>query len=210
MSRPYKKQYLFPPRPEYIIQSSTLDNYDNNEYYGQVKLNGSNCTLYITEDKFSQRNRHEGTIKNFKMNNQEILKLHTGDGEIVLVGEYMNKSKKDINGNTFNNKFVIFDILVYNNLYLVGTTTKERYEILLNLYNLKKYDDYLYQISENIFLVKSFEKNFLTLYSSIIEIDMLEGFVLKKKNAKLERCSRSRNNVGWQLKARRSTLNYKF
>jgi len=208
--RKYKGAYIFPPRPENKIKPLSLIKYDTNEYYGQVKLNGSCSELYISKKSFSQRNRHQGTITNFKMDEKEILNLQKGNGKIVLVGEYMNKSKLDINGKLFNNKFVIFDILVYEDMYLVGTTYQERYELLKKLFGTNEYDDYLYQISENVFLVKSFENNFNEKYNKIIKIDMLEGFVLKRKNGKLERGTREKNNTSWSLKVRKQTLNYQF
>ena len=122
----------------------------------------------------------------------------------------MNKSKNGTDGKLFNKKFVIFDILVYENMYLVGSTFEERYELIKSIYNLKEYDDYLFQVSENVFFVKSFKDKFEKRFKSIIKVDMLEGFVLKRKNAKLERGTREKNNVNSQLKCRKATLNYKF
>lgn len=209
-SRPYKNQYIYPPRPEHKIKPESLIRYDNNTYLGQPKLNGSNCTLYISSGDFTQRNRHKDTITNFKMNKQEILSLYVGNGEIVLVGEYMNKSKKDINGDTFNNKFVIFDILVFENQYLVGSTFDERYNLLKSIYNVKDYGEFLFQITENVFLVKSFTDKFTKRYNDIVKVDMLEGWVLKRRDAKLERGTREKNNVNTQLKCRKPTKNYEF
>lgn len=209
-SRKYKKQYIYPPRPEFKIKPISLNKYDNNEYLCEPKLDGSNCSLYINTNSFIQRNRHKGTITNFKMNEKEILKLHKGDGEIVLVGEYMNKSKNNIDGNKFNQKFVIFDILVYEDQYLVGSTFEERYNHLKSIYKLKDYDEYLYQISDNVFLVKNFSDNFEKRFKKIIKVDMLEGFVLKRKNAKLERGTRIKNNINSQVKCRKPTKNFQF
>jgi len=215
MSRPYKSgTYIFPPRPEYKIKSTSLVKYDDNTYCGQPKLNGSCCEIYLDGKTYEQRNRHKGDISNFKMDKNEILSLYSGKGEMVLVGEYMNKSKKDKNDKVFNNKFVIFDILVNDDMYLVGTTCEERYEMLLDTFITDKkaqsYDDYLYQISENVFLVKSFNEDFEYLYNKIITIDMLEGWVLKRKSGKLERGTREKNNVGWSIKVRKQCNMYNF
>lgn len=216
MPRPYKRNrvggfsYIFPPRPEHKISSASLDQYDTGEYNAEPKLNGSNLSLYLDGKSFEQRNRHQGDISNFKMNGSEIVKLHRGKGDMLVVGEYMNKSQKDINGKVFNNKFVIFDIIVYNGEHLVGLTYEERRAILKDIFGTKSYDDYLYQISENVFMTKSFEGNFTELYNKIVKIDMLEGWVLKRKTGKLERGTREKNNVGWMLKCRKQTLNYQF
>jgi hypothetical protein len=39
---------------------------------------------------------------------------------------------------------------------------------------------------------------------------MLEGWVLKRRDAKLERGTREKNNVNSQLKCRKPTKNYDF
>lgn len=213
MSRPYKAgTYIYPPRPEYKISAESLSKYDTGEYIAEPKFNGSNLEIYLNASTIHKTmNRHNKLITNFKLTNNEMLSLHKGKGEMLLNGEYMNKSQSDENGKVFNHKLVIFDILVLNDEHLVGTTCLERYNMLLDLYPDKKdYNEYLYQISENIFLVKSFDKDFLALYQKIVKIDMLEGWVLKKKNGKLEQGTREKNNVGWQLKARKETKNYQF
>mgnify|MGYP005845563903 CR=1 FL=1 len=194
MSRPYKTgTYIYPPRPEFKISSESLEKYDTGEYIAEPKFNGSNMELYFNETTIHKiMNRHKDILTN-KLSDAEILSLHRGKGEMVLNGEYMNKSKKDADGKVFNHKLVIFDILVLNGEHLVGISCLERYNMLIDLYPDKKdYNEYLYQISENVFIVKSFEKDFLNLYNKIVEIDMLEGWVLKKRNGKLEQGTREK------------------
>ena len=55
-----------------------------------------------------------------------------------------------------------------------------------------------------------FETDFERLYNKVSKIGMYEGWVLKRKTGKLERGTRERNNVGWQLKCRKQTKNYQF
>jgi len=212
MSKPYKSgSFIYPPRPEHRIRSTSLFKYEEtNEYIAEPKLNGSNCEAYINEKSFYVKNRHNGPLTLFKLSDTEIQSLHRGKGEMVLNGEYMNKSQNDKNGKVFNHKFVIFDILVYNGEQLIGTTFEERYNLLLSLYNVKEYDEFLYQIDENIFMVKKFEKDFESLYNQVVKIDMYEGWVLKKKNGKLEQGVRQKNNCGTQIKCRKENKNYSF
>lgn len=211
MARPYKSgTYIFPPKPEHKIKPDSLHKFDDGTYITEPKLNGSNCTIYLDGKSFSQRNRHQGDISNFKLKDEDILPLYRGKGDMVIVGEYMNKSQKDKSGKVFNNKFVIFDILVYNGEQLIGSTTEERVKLLKELYGGVEFDEYLYIVNENVFMVKFFEKDFLNLYNSITLIDMYEGLVLKRKSGKLERGAREKNNMGWQCKTRKPTLNYQF
>lgn len=205
--RKYNNEYIYPPRPEYKISPNSLITYDDGNYMSQAKFNGSCCEIYIQNDKFISKTRHNSILGNFKLSTDELSILKR-ENSMVYVGEYMNKSKRDINNQIWNNKYVIFDILVNNNDYLIDVTYKERYDLLTNMFTLKDYDDYLYQISENIFLVKSFFSDFRKRYDDIIKIDMLEGLVIKKNNAKLERGSKEKNNLS--IKCRKTTLNYSF
>ena len=69
---------------------------------------------------------------------------------------------------------------------------------------------YLYSVSDNVYRVKSFDKGFKSLFDQLTPIDMVEGLVLKRKNAKLEIGNTENNNIKSQLKARKPTKNYKF
>ena len=70
--------------------------------------------------------------------------------------------------------------------------------------------DYLWGISDNVYRVKSYENNFSMLFDKLTPIDMIEGLVLKRVNARLEMGNTELNNTKSQVKARKSTKNYKF
>jgi ATP-dependent DNA ligase len=201
-------QYIFPPRPKNPIQSKDLKIWDNDMMVAQPKLNGSNCNIYMDGTNIYVFNRHGQRMTNFDLTKEELYKLYRGKGWMVLNGEYMNKSKKDTYGEVFNNKFCLFDILVYNNEYLVGKTFEER--IILLDYFYGRPENALDLISGNIFRIKSFYSDFENLYDSLIKTDMVEGLVLKRRNAKLEIGSTENNNIKSQIKVRKPTKNYKY
>lgn len=205
-------KYLYPPRPKNAIPSDELSFWDNNTLLAQPKPNGSNCTIYTNGEKFIVMNRHNQRLTNFQLSEKEILSMYRGDGSwMVINGEYMNKSKSDEKGQVFNHKFVIFDILVLDNDYLVGKTFEQRVELLDELYgNIPCEKDYLWGVSENIYRVKSYTRDFLELYNSLVEIDMIEGLVLKRKGAKLEIGNTENNNTKSQLKARKRCKSYRY
>jgi hypothetical protein len=202
---------MFPPRPEYVISPEQLCKYEGT-HIGQPKLNGSCCEIYIKGDELRYFGRHQNeNLSNFKLKLPELKILNFGnDGWNVIVGEYMNKNKNGIDGKPWNHKFVIFDILVYNGDYLIGTTMEERIALLDTLLGTESENDYLYKITDDIYRVKTFYENFSELWKKITEVDMLEGFVLKKAVAKLDRGLAEKNNTLWQLKSRKPTKNYKF
>lgn len=204
-------KYIFPPRPKNPLPESELDFWDNGSLIGQPKMNGSNCSIYTNGDKIFVYNRHNQLLTNFNINRDEILKLYTGNGWLLLNGEYLNKSKKDENNQFFNHKLIIFDILVDNSNHLIGSTFSERIEMLDNKYGKRDSDkSYLYSISDNVYRVKSYESGFKELYNNLIKIDMVEGLVCKKKTGKLEMGLTEDNTHRNQIKFRKPTKNYKF
>lgn len=203
-------RYIFPPRPENKIPRSELKKYDNGIYMAQPKLDGSNLTVYTNGVEVILMNRHGQTLSNVMLPISEFKKLHKGEGWLALNGEYMNKSKKDTDNNTFNHKFVIFDILVYNGKQTVGKTFKQRQELLHSLYKTEKYDNFIEKINENIFAVKTFFSKFVDIYDELVKTDMYEGLVIKKMNSKLKNGVSKTNNTGSQIKCRKETKNYRF
>jgi hypothetical protein len=189
-----------------------LNFWDNNTLIAQPKLNGSNCLIFTNGIKTVVMNRHNQRLTNFRLSDAEILDIYRGNGGwLVLNGEYLNKNKSDESGQSFNHKFVIFDILCYDSEYLVGKTFEERINLLDNLYgDLKSDKDYLYKISTNVFRVKSYNSEFKNLYDTLTPIDMIEGLVLKRKSARLELGTSENNNIKSQIKCRKSTKNYKY
>ena len=205
-------RYIYPPRPKNPIPNTELSFWDNGSLIAQPKLNGSNCLIFTNGEKHIAMNRHNGRMTNFQIKDEEIAALYKGTGGwTVLNGEYMNKSKQDETRSAFNHKFVIFDILVDDGDYLVGKTFEERIAILDSMFGQEDSEkDYLYGISENVYRVKSYMNGFNMLYDRLTPIDMIEGLVMKRKNARLEMGNTELNNVKSQIKCRKETKNYKY
>jgi ATP-dependent DNA ligase len=205
-------RYIYPPRPKNAISPDDLNFWDNRTLICQPKLNGSNCLIFTNGVKVIVMNRHNQRLTNFQLSDDEVKNLYRGDGGwLILNGEYLNKSKMDETGQPFNHKFVIFDILCFNGDYLVGKTFEERINLLDTLYdNVESEKDYLYNISTNVYRVKSYRNGFKDFFDKYTPIDMIEGVVLKRANARLEVGASEQNNVKSQLKSRKATKNYKY
>lgn len=208
---PYNKyRYIYPPRPEINLPSSELVKYDNGLWVGQPKLNGSNITIFTNGTELHIYNRHNSPLTNVKMDSKEFLSLYRGKGWFVLNGEYMNKAKINSKGEAFNHKLIIFDVLVYNGIQTIGMSFDKRIELLNTLFSSTEYDGYINKITENVYIVKSFYENFNTIYQKIVQIDMYEGWVLKKRMAKLKNGLSEKNNTDSQMKFRKPTKNYRY
>lgn len=208
---PYNKyRYIYPPRPEINLPSSELVKYDNGMWVGQPKLNGSNIVIFTDGKELYLYNRHNSPITNIKMEKSEFLSLHRGKGWIVLNGEYMNKSKNNSKGEAFNQKLVIFDVLVYNGVQTIGMTFDQRIQLLNELFPSTDYDGFINKINDNVYIVKTFTQNFEALWDKIIQTDMYEGWVLKKRGSKLKNGLSEKNNTDSQMKFRKPTKNYSY
>jgi hypothetical protein len=205
-------RYIFPPRPKNAIPDSELNFWDNGSLIAQPKLNGSNCVIFTNGEKSVVMNRHNQRLTNFQLSDSEIKDIYRGTGGwTILNGEYLNKSKSDETGQSFNHKFVIFDILAFDGEYLVGKTFEERVKLLDELYGqVESEKDYLYKITENVYRVKSYLTNFKDIFDRLTPIDIIEGLVMKRKTARLELGTSENNNTKSQLKCRKATRNYKY
>jgi ATP-dependent DNA ligase len=205
-------RYIYPPRPKNAISPDDLNFWDNGTLICQPKLNGSNCLIFTNGHKIILMNRHAQRLTNFQLSDDEVKNIYRGNGGwLILNGEYMNKSKMDETGQPFNHKFVIFDILCYDGDYLVGKTFEERVNLLDTLYDkIQSEKDYLFSISTNVYRVKSYRNGFKEFFDKYTPIDMIEGVVLKRSNARLELGASEQNNVKSQLKSRKPTKNYKY
>lgn len=204
-------KYIYPCRPKNPIPPTELNDWEKMGMFGQPKLNGSNCTIFTNRKELHIMNRHNERLTNFKIDKDEIFSILDSDNWVAINGEYLNKNQLDENKKEFNHKLVLFDILVLDSTYLLGKTFRERINIIYDKFGTKESEkDYLYKISDNIFSVKTYEKDFLNLYNEFTKVDLLEGLVLKRSNAKLEPGLREDNNSKSQVKSRKQTKNYKF
>lgn len=218
-------RFIYPPRPDKAVAPEFLKDYDNGEYMAQPKLNGD-CTVVFTNGvEVHVYNRHKKVktkIKNtdrFKLLHRETVSPGVARNKwMVLVGEYMDKGKTNDWGENFNDSFVIFDILVYDSVQLVGKTFGQRVEMLDVMFGK---DDVLLTKDgarqhrflhvtpvPGVYRVKSFYEFLPRLWSDIIKIDMYEGLVLKRVDAPLENGITESNNMSGQVKFRKPTKNY--
>ena len=219
-------RYIFPPRADNALPAESLKNYDNGTYLAQPKLNGDCMEVFTNGKETIVMDRHKKSFKKTIKMQSQLEKLHreTDIGQknkwMVLVGEHMTKSKKNAEGKFWNDKFVIFDIIVFDGIQLIGKTFAERQALLDKLYGTEEValtkdgaykDKFLYATEvEGVFRVKSFRDCFTAVWNDLIKIDMYEGLVLKRADAKLENGNTEKNNLNSQCKFRKPTKNYAY
>lgn len=216
-------QFLCPPRPEQKFPAKLLHIYDDSRFLGQPKLNGSLMLTYMNERSLFYTDRHndDWTKKITQEKKFYGRPLYSGEGWMVLCGEWMEKSKKDEDGNNFNGNYVLFDILVYDGWLLTGSTFIDRLHLLGSLYKTQtmsvtgggklSHQEFLYQTEiDNVYRVRTFEKNFKIMYDALTMYDMYEGLVLKRRDAILQPPYSESANSKWCLKCRKETKIYPY
>lgn len=208
--------YIYPQRPTNSINPKDLPIWEKQKnMFAQLKFNGSNTLIFTNGEQIRVMGRHNQILSNFNISREEIIdNLYKPTGLsgkwLVLNGETLNKSKKDEMSQTFNQKLIIFDILVYDSNHLLGVTNLERVNLLYDIFNQKPSEkEYLWGISQNVFLAKHHFDGFSELFDMYTKIDFIEGLVLKRINAKMEIATESTNNKS-QIKSRKSCKNYKY
>lgn len=214
-----KYSYLYPPRPIQTTKHTELSKYDTGEFIAQPKYNGSCCNVFLNGSEVIVMNRHNSKLTS-DYSNIDLKGLHSGKGWMVLCGEFLNKNKKGEDGNSFNLKFVIWDILVYDGNYFIGSTFEERLQLIGKLFpcssimvgadKIETYKHLCCTKFKNVYVAPAYANNFEWLYNDIVDTDLYEGLVLKRRAAKLTFGLNEKNNNEWQIKCRKPTKNYAF
>lgn len=217
-----KNGFIYPPRAEYKCPAADLDKYDDGTYFGQPKYNGMALLVFTNGEELHIYNRHKEYMALLTKNSEcDFRGLALTKKWYVYAGEYLNKGKYGETGVKEKNKFVMWETLVWDGEYLVGSTLTERLDLLENIYpcqraivgqqqGLEVYDHLCCTELNGVYKTPTYTGNWKELYSQIVKVDLYEGLVLKKKDSKLEFGLQELNNHSWQIKCRKVTKNYAF
>jgi ATP-dependent DNA ligase len=211
--------YIYPPRPEYKIPPKDLDNFDTGEYIVQPKYNGTCCIVFTNGNEVYVYNRHKQPLSWYS-SDIEFEKLAQSNQWYVYTGEYLNKGKLGETGTKEKDKFIIWDILVWADQYLIGDDLLTRIKLLeetfpcqrakINEDGLEMYEHLCHTDLQNIYKAPSYMNGFSKLFKDICKTDLYEGLVIKKIDSKLSYGFQELNNHDWQIKCRKPTKVYHF
>lgn len=211
--------YIYPPRPEYKISPQELIKFDNGKYVAQPKYNGTCCIVFTNGKETHIYNRHKQPLSSY-CKDITFDKLAKSNDWYVYTGEYLNKGKLGENGDKEKDKFIIWDVLVWEGNYLIGETLLDRIALLEHIYpcnrailkpeGLEIYEHLCCTEFNGIYKAPTYMNNFEKLYEDIVKVDLYEGLVLKKTETKLSFGFQEINNHDWQIKCRKPTKIYQF
>jgi ATP-dependent DNA ligase len=124
----------------------------------------------------------------------------------VLIGELIHAKVTDI-----RDKLFIFDYIVLDGNYALGTFFKERQKTLNERFQpfLKAEGHSHWLASEDVWLAKTLRGNLLHTFRSMDKPED-EGLVLKNPDGFLRDCGKEGANDHWQVKVRHPKTNYAF
>lgn len=210
---------LFPPHPSIKISFHKLNDYEkSNNWLAQRKFNGTNILINISPNKkVGILTRHGTPPKGFDLSPShidQILSLNLESGkEYWLNGELLDSKTKN---KEYKNKIVFFDVLQAGEYLIRKPTQIKRIEILneicKNPQNHEPANKIALKISEDIWMADTWFDNFQNHYEELINLDEIEGLILRKKDSYLNDFGSKKYDVSWMLKCRKPHQggNYNF
>jgi hypothetical protein len=217
-SIPFKEKFiLFPPRPEGSITPDTIEKYRG--WVGQRKFNGSRNLIYVLPDgSFELWSRHRSPHKAYKVSNGMRAAITEFITQRLKPGLFYVFDSELMDAKTvrLKDRIVIWDVLVCEGVYLLGSTFISRYEKLVELAgNPTEHESdtgkkLALKINSHLWLSETFKDNLKDRFDEALPLKAIEGIMLKDPNGKLEFGVRESNNSGWLIRVRKKHKNYEF
>lgn len=234
-------QYIFPPRAQDAIPRADTEIFGDLGWIAQLKYNDSHLIVkYCADDSIELWNRHAERFRTYYPPSELM-------AELYLIGERLGVQTGTvtmIDGGLLDQKhqaikdtIVLWDILVYNDQHLLGTTLDARYTQLSAAATTEPWvyghpahapQEFGLMFTKNIFIPRNWEPCMWdhawdivntvnapwttgTPKSKNYEIKpVLEGLVFKDPLGTLEMGFKERNNDTWLCRSRVQTGRHRF
>jgi hypothetical protein len=196
--------YLWPPRPEQKIPKDLLRMYEKKGFWAQKKKNGTCTVIFAKGKQVIFKTRHNDDHKLWTPTPEHTRFFQGSNNWNVYVAELLHS--KVTNGP--KNQLYVFDKIVHEGEQLVGSTLKDRYDLLTNQWELGDDEGDQTRVHDYVSVVHNYTKDFASLFLNLNPED--EGLVLKDPKAALKACMKQDANNKWQVKCRIATKNYSF
>ena len=139
----------------------------------------------------------------------------------VLVPYVIEKSGReeramDIYSRLLKDRIVLYDILVHNSEFLVGSTYDSRHSLLTSVCGAPRELEkdtgrgIALVAKDGLWLAQCFSEDLAARFKDHLDLDEIEGLVLKDPGGKLEFGVSVKNNSAWQIRCRKPHKNYAY
>lgn len=213
-------RFIYPPRPESKIAANQLPVYEKRGIYlVQRKYRGSRSPVNIDKDgNVELYTRHGGKYKKYKPPASLIRQIQglnlTPGKEYTLDGELMHQRGEP----SIDDTMIFYDVLVYEDEYLMGYTTEQRLKILQTICRDPKEPvqfhtfepPFALRVSDQVWMAQSWTEDFSLHFQEMLDCDLIEGVVVKERNAPLLNFGEKEYHIKWQIRCRKPGPNYQL
>jgi hypothetical protein len=213
-------QYVYPPRPKTRIPPTALPKYEQSgNWVVQRKFKGTRNVIHVTvARKVSFWNRHKEEHKQWTPTPgivSQVLSLDFLPGlEYWLDSELLHSKVALATDPYLKNRIVLFDVLTAGEYLLGGPNQMARLEMLRkickNPQNPEPNHGIALQVSENLWMAETFDRDFSLHFQEKINLPEIEGLVLRKKNAVIDSMGTKEYECSWLIRCRKPEGHYQF
>jgi len=201
---------LYPPRPKGKVPHNQLPRLEQRgKHIVQRKFRGSRNLIHrSTDGDISIYSRHGRKHLRYKM--PDFLKRQLASMSFEAGKEYWLDS--ELMHPHIDDVVILFDVLQAGD-YLYGVDQMERLSILSELCNnptKHASPDIALKVKDNVWLAEWWDKDFQTRYSEMLDLDHIEGLVLREKSSCLDNFGINEYEVDWQIRCRKPGPNYEL
>jgi ATP-dependent DNA ligase len=206
---------IYPPRPKESINPESVSKFGG--YLAQFKYDDIRAMLYVNVNgSIYLRSRKREPIVSFDADpafEEAVRSLDLKEGCLHLLDGGVMRRKLE---GAQKPAVILWDILVHENRYLLGTTYAERYALLRRICGGPRKPVVAcgqrigLEIAPGLWLAPVFRSGFARLFERAKECELLEGIILKQPAGKLRWGVREENNGDWQVRVRKTTGRHVF
>ena len=222
MPMPFRKwRYIYPPRPSSAMPYEDSDGYRGGGWKAQLKLNGTrNLIVFNPDGGVEFYNRHAAHHKAWTAPDWMVEEIRerfcVKKGKWSIIDSELLHSKHT----SVKDTLYVFDILVLDGRYLVGTSYEDRFAMLSEVCGrptteVAGFDGMVLEIGRGLWMATVIDEPkwdaAWALSERIVgnEKPIIEGLVFKRAKAMLDFGHSAANNGLWMVRCRRESKSFR-
>lgn len=208
---------LYPPHPSSKIPPHRLHEYEaSGGWIAQRKFNGTRVLVHVSPSgDVGMLNRHGLAPGMFSLTDEhrrQILGLNIQPGkEYWLDGELLDHKTSDAR---YKGRIVLFDVLQAGGYLIRKPDQAGRLEVLRGICGNPSSTEpgrgIALMVSDHVWMAESWTSGFEDRFSDFLDMDEVEGLVLRRSSSAIESFGQRKYEVPWIVRCRKPSSAYNF